>query len=80
MTNCSQRLYVLQQPVHSVAAASLLAVAIQGMLMRDIGRLFVHDPQDGPMVGVLSLSDAVRFRSGSCRACVSGRMMTADRA
>ena len=69
---------IMSTPVHSVPAAAPLATAIQQMLISDVQRLFVH--RDGPrphrIVGVLALSDSARFRSGSCRACTAGRLLT----
>jgi len=68
---------VMSKPVKSCAGEAQLADAIQQMLLRDVQRIFVHDSDPGHMVGVLSLSDAARFRSGSCRACTSSRLMQA---
>ncbi len=69
---------IMNTPVHAVPAGELLSAAIQQMLIRDVQRLFVHDDtsQRDPITGVLALSDAARFRSGSCRACTAGRLMT----
>ncbi len=69
---------IMHTPVHSVPAEDLLAGAIQQMLIRDVQRLFVHRDADRPdlITGVLALSDAARFRSGSCRACTAGRILT----
>jgi hypothetical protein len=44
------------------------------MIVTDIHRLFVHEGDPGNIVGVISLSDAARSRSGSCHACVSSRI------
>ncbi len=44
------------------------------MIYAEIQRLFVSHPDTGQIVGVLSLSDAARLRSGSCQACVSSRI------
>jgi CBS domain-containing protein len=65
---------IMNSPVGSCDHNELLAVAVQKMIFSDIHRCFVH--KDGPtdIVGVLSLSDAARVRSGSCRACVSSRI------
>jgi CBS domain-containing protein len=69
---------IMNAPVHSVAAEELLSTAIQEMLIRGVQRLFVHGEAAGPdhITGVLALSDAARFRSGSCRACTAGRLLT----
>jgi len=66
---------IMSTPVHSCDARSYLAVAIQQMLIKDVQRIFVHAQNPREIVGVLSLSDAARFRSGSCRACTSSRMV-----
>ena len=68
---------ILHPAVYTSAASSKLSSAIQLMLLKDIQRIFVHGDDSKRIIGVLSLSDAVRFRSGSCRACISGRLMTA---
>jgi CBS domain-containing protein len=66
---------VMSRPVVSSEADTLLADAIQQMLLKDVQRLFVHAQDPDRIVGILSLSDAARFRSGSCRACTSSRLM-----
>jgi predicted transcriptional regulator len=66
---------VMSQPVLTSDANAELAAAIQQMLLKDVQRLFVHDQIPGNTVGILSLSDAARIRSGSCRACTSSRLM-----
>ena len=66
---------VMSRPVVSCDAGTDLAVAIQQMLLKDVQRLFVHSQDPDRIVGILSLSDAARFRSGSCRACTPSRFM-----
>jgi len=66
---------VMSKPVVSCAAQADLADAIQQMLLKDVQRLFVHADDPGQIVGILSLSDAARFRSGSCRACTPSRFI-----
>jgi len=66
---------ILQHPVMSCEADDMLVKALQEMLVRDIQRIFVHQDDPGNIVGALSLSDSARFGSGSCRACIPGRMM-----
>ena len=67
---------VMSKLVKSCPRETELSAALQQMLLWDVQRIFVHD-EGGPdeIVGVLSLSDAARFRSGSCRACTSSRLM-----
>ena len=66
---------VMSTPVRSCPAETELSDAIQLMLLKDVQRIFVHADDPTNIVGVLSLSDAARFRSGSCRACTSSRLM-----
>jgi CBS domain-containing protein len=68
---------IMKSPVHSIAADELLHTAIQQMLIREVQRLFVHADALTPdkIIGVLTLSDSARSRSGSCRACTAGRML-----
>ena len=65
---------IMSSPVRSCDQDEYLEDAIHKMIFTDVHRLFVHkdDPQN--IVGVLSLSDAARIRSGSCHACVSSRI------
>ena len=65
---------VMTTPVRLCDHNQPLIEALKQMIIPDVHRLFVHgdDPQE--IIGVLSLSDAVRFRSGSCRACLSARI------
>lgn len=66
---------IMNTPVISCHATILLSDAIQKMLLYDVQRIFVTDGTNGPVTGVLSLSDATRFRSGTCRACGAGRIL-----
>jgi CBS domain-containing protein len=66
---------IMSRPVQSCHEESLLADALRQMLLRDIQRLFVHAGNEGRMTGVLSLSDAAQYRSGTCRACMPSRLM-----
>jgi CBS domain-containing protein len=68
---------VMSKPVVACDAQADLADAIQQMLLRDVQRLFVHADDPAQIVGILSLSDAARFRSGSCRACSPSRFIRA---
>lgn len=69
---------VIQAPVHTCGADSLLEEAIHQMILTDIHRLFVHEGNTDRIIGVLSLSDAARGRSGSCHGCVSSRIKIED--
>jgi predicted transcriptional regulator len=65
---------IMSTPVRSCDEREHLVLAIQRMIFADVQRLFVHKEDPGKIVGVLSLSDAARTRSGSCRACISSRI------
>ena len=65
---------VMSSPVQSCNASELLETAIRKMIFSDLHRLFVHRSGAAGLVGVISLSDAARIRSGSCHACVSSRI------
>jgi len=67
---------IMNSPVRSCDESSLLTHALQQMLLNDVQRLFVHASPSSNIVGIVSLSDAARFRAGSCRACIAGRIMT----
>lgn len=67
---------VMSRPVRSCRLDAGLSEALQLMLLQDVQRLFVYADTADHLTGVLSLSDAARFRSGSCRACVAGRLLT----
>lgn len=66
---------IMRHPVLTCESKALLADTIQRMFVSDVKRIFVRDDKDGPISGVLSLSDATRFRSGTCRACGAGRIL-----
>jgi CBS domain-containing protein len=66
---------VMSQPVVSCDRNDTVNQAMTTMLIGDMGRIFVHDNHRETIVGVLSLSDAANHRSGTCRACVSSRMV-----
>jgi CBS domain-containing protein len=66
---------IMNTPVVSCEQGSFLDEAIRLMLLKDVHRLFVNSGSPLQIVGVLSLSDAARVRSGSCRACVSSRII-----
>jgi CBS domain-containing protein len=65
---------IMSSPVQSCGADVLLEDAIRKMILSDVHRLFVHQSKPNGLVGVISLSDAARIRSGSCHACISSRI------
>jgi CBS domain-containing protein len=60
--------------VISCEADTFLEDAIRKMILNDLQRLFVWAEAKDNIVGVISLSDAARVRSGSCHACTSSRI------
>jgi CBS domain-containing protein len=65
---------VMSIPVLSCDQEELLLTVIKRMIYSDLHRIFIYKEQPRSLVGVLSLSDAARFRSGSCRACLASRI------
>jgi CBS domain-containing protein len=65
---------VMSVPVRSCGADDLLEDAIRTMIFTDVHRLFVKSPETDALIGVFSLTDAARNRSGSCHACISSRI------
>lgn len=65
---------IMSSPVCSCGEKQLLENAIQQMILTDIHRIFVYGETPEQTVGVLSLTDTARRRSGSCHACVSSRI------
>lgn len=65
---------IMSFPVLSCDETEFLEGAIRTMIFSEVHRLFVHRGDRQNIVGVFSLSDAARLRSGSCQACVSSRI------
>jgi CBS domain-containing protein len=65
---------VMSGPVLTCDADEFLESAIQTLIFSQVQRIFTHEGDPRQIVGVLSLSDAARIRSGSCHACVSSRI------
>jgi CBS domain-containing protein len=65
---------VMTREVQACDGDNLLVGALRRMIFADVSRLFVYQTTSRHIVGVFSLSDAARLRSGTCRACVSSRI------
>ena len=65
---------IMSTPVRACRQEDFLERAIEDMIFGDIHRLFVTRGESQEIAGVLSLSDAARFRSGTCRACLVCRI------
>jgi len=69
---------VMTAPVVTWDQGAFLWEALRYMFLKDVQRLFVHSGDPLRVIGVLSLSDAARMRSGSCRACMPSRFITSE--
>lgn len=67
---------IMGAPVVTCGPDDFLVDAIQKMFLLDLQRLFAADKDTGQVLGVLSLSDAARSRSGTCKACSASRIVT----
>jgi len=65
---------IMKSPVKTCSQDDELSQAIRNMVHYDISRFFVFSDNPANIIGVLSLSDAARARSGSCRACIPCRI------
>jgi CBS domain-containing protein len=65
---------VMTGRVQACDGNDILVNALRRMIFADVSCLFVYRESPWHIVGVFSLSDATRFRSGTCRACVSSRI------
>jgi CBS domain-containing protein len=68
------RSIVARAPVRSCDEDDFIEDAIRTMIFSEVQRLFVHSGDPRNIIGVFSLSDAARVRSGSCHACVGSRI------
>ncbi len=69
---------VMSAPVAACDQRDSLWDALRTMFLKDVQRLFVHAGDPGVVTGALSLSDAARVRSGSCRACTPSRFIAVE--
>jgi CBS domain-containing protein len=69
---------VMSKPAIAVDGNAALAQALTTMIFADLHRIFVFRDSPDNLVGVLSLSDVARFRSGTCRACLASRIRVGD--
>ena len=65
---------IMSASVKTCRHDDLLSDVIRRMILSDVHRLFVRAEGD-EVVGVVSLTDAARVRSGSCRACTTSRFI-----
>lgn len=67
---------IMTAPVLACDGNAPVVEALKTMIFSDVHRLFVYQDSPQNLVGVLSLSDVARFRSGTCRACIVSRIIT----
>ena len=65
---------IMSHPLRFCRGNELLEDAIKTMIFTDLHRLFVTDADSGDIIGVFTLTDAARNKSGSCHACISSRI------
>lgn len=65
---------IMSSPVRSCSQDEPLIIAIHKMIFSDTHYLYVHKENESNIVGLISLADAARVRSGSCRACMPSRI------
>jgi CBS domain-containing protein len=66
---------IMSAPMAACEPDTLLSDVILQMFFSDIQHLFVTEKSGRKIQGVISLSDAARFRSGTCRACTASRVL-----
>jgi CBS domain-containing protein len=67
---------VMSAPVLSCDRSEHLSSALRTMIYADVQRIFVRESGQEQLAGVLSLTDAARARSGSCKACQAARLQS----
>ena len=65
---------IMSVPVLSCRESDSLSASLRTMVLADVQRLFVCEASRRAVVGVLSLTDAARSRSGACKACGAARL------
>jgi CBS domain-containing protein len=67
---------IMSAPVTACDGGAPVVDALKTMIFTDVHRVFVYRDAPENLVGVLSLSDVARFRSGTCRACLASRIIS----
>jgi CBS domain-containing protein len=68
--------HVMTAPVKVCDGKAPVVSALRTMIFSDLHRLFVYQDFPQNLVGVISLSDVARFRSGTCRACLASQIIS----
>jgi len=70
---------IMTTPVRTCKVDDYIIDVIRDMIFSDLHRLFVQSESSDEIVGVISLTDAAKVRSGSCSACTASRFLSPDR-
>jgi len=65
---------IMSAPVLACRQGDFLTSALRTMIYADVQRIFVYSPALDRLIGVISLTDAARARSGACKACRVARL------
>lgn len=66
---------IMQRQVRSCIQSDGLESVIRQMIFAEVSRLFVTGDEGDGIVGIVTLTDAARMHSGSCRACTNSRII-----
>jgi len=71
----AKALLIMHRQVMCCRASEELERAIRLMVFAEVSRQFVKADNADEIVGIVTLTDAARARSGSCRACTNSRII-----
>lgn len=66
---------VMHRSVMCCMESAPLEQAIRQMIFAEVSRVFVRNDDSQQITGIITLTDAARARSGSCRACSNSRII-----
>lgn len=69
-----EALTIANAPVTTCSRKTALEEGIRTMILSETSRLFIHGDSPEHIIGVISLTDMARLRSGSCQACSSSKI------
>ena len=70
---------IMSSPVRACNQDDPLVTAIQKMIFGDVHNLYVYREHHQNIIGVLSLADIAKVRSGTCKSCLESRKIDAVR-
>jgi CBS domain-containing protein len=65
---------VMAAPILACEKGEYLTASLRTMIYADVQRIFVYMGHPESLVGVMTLTDAARMRSGACKACRVARL------